>query len=74
MEEMKASDAGRHRIKEKMKIAYTNIDGKISSKLELEDYLRQENPVLVCITETKLKREIEGLIFDGGRYRVLRRD
>lgn len=34
VEEMRMTEAGRCRVKEKMKIAYTNIDGIISSKLE----------------------------------------
>lgn len=60
----------------KMKIAYTNIDGYITSKLELEDYLRKENPDMMCIVETKLSEEIkiQELEINEGRYKVWRRD
>ncbi len=39
-----------------LKIMYTNVDSLVSSLLELKDYLRNNKPDVVCLTETKLKR------------------
>ena len=38
--------------REEFKIMYTNVDGIISRKLELRDYLENKTPNVVCITET----------------------
>ena len=42
----------------KLKVAYTNVDGLLSSILEIKDYLSSEKLDVFCITETKLKEEI----------------
>ncbi len=42
-----------------LKIKYTNIDGLVSSLLELKDYLKNNKPDVACLTETKLKEEIK---------------
>ena len=68
------SDLGKFMGKGKKKLAYTNIDGFISSKLELEDYLRTRNPDVVCIAETKLGKDVHVTELVGGRYKVWRRD
>ncbi len=41
------SEANTCRSMRKMKMAYTNIDGFISSKLEIKDYLRREKTFYV---------------------------
>ena len=56
----------------RMKVMYTNIDGALSCRLDLEDYLREMDTEIVCIAETKLK---EGISFDvNNKYNVWRRD
>ena len=54
-------------------IMYTNVDGIISSILELRDYIRKSKPDVVCLTETKLKEEIQ-LHFQKEGYNMWRRD
>ena len=44
---------------DEIKIMYTNIDGTISRKLELADYLKEKKPEIICLTETKLCEEIQ---------------
>ena len=56
-----------------LRVMYTNIDGVLSSILELRDYLRLNKPDVVCITETKLKEEIHVQFQDEG-YNMWRRD
>merc|ERR1712035_276981 len=56
-----------------LRVMYTNIDGVLSSILELRDYLRLNKPDVVCITETKLKEEIHIQFQDEG-YNMWRRD
>ena len=53
--------------------AYTNIDGLISSLLEVEDYLREKKRELLCLAETKLREEIQ-LSFKEEVYNIWRRD
>ena len=51
---------------------YTNIDGILSSRLELGDYLKEEKPEIVCLAETKLN---EGINLDlDNNYNIWRRD
>ena len=47
-------------------VMYTNIDGILSSVLEVRDYLKESKPDVLCLTETKLKEEIH-LSFKEGR-------
>ena len=56
-----------------LKVMYTNIDGLISSRLELIDYLMEKKPDIVCLTETKLREEIQVNFKEQG-YNVWRRD
>jgi len=53
-------------------LMYTNIDGVLSSRLELEDYLKEEKPEIVCLTETKLNDETN--INFAKNYNIWRRD
>ena len=52
---------------------YTNIDGLWSGMLELRDYLIEKKPDVVCVTETKLREEVQISFKDQG-YNVWRRD
>ncbi len=52
---------------------FTNIDGLVLSLLELKDYLKNNKPVVVCLTEIKLKEEIK-LRFAKEGYSTQRRD
>ncbi len=50
-----------------------NIDGLVSSLLELKDYLKNNKSDVVCLTETKLKEEIKfGFTKEG--YSTWKRD
>lgn len=56
-----------------LKIGYTNVDGLVSGKLELSDYLKREKPDFMCIVETKLNSAMDiGGMFET--YSVHRRD
>ena len=44
--------------RDKLKVAYTNVDGLISSMLEIKDYLRNQKPDVFCMAKTNLKEEI----------------
>ena len=57
----------------KLKVMYTNIDGLLSGMLELRDYLIEKKPDVVCVTETKLREEVQISFKDQG-YNVWRRD
>ena len=55
-----------------MTMLYTNIDGLLSSRLELKDCLKELKPAIVCLTETKLYDAVK-LDVDHN-YNVWRRD
>ena len=57
----------------KLKVAYTNVDGLLSSILEIKDYLASEKPDVFCMTETRLKEEIN-VKFQQERFKLWRRD
>ena len=56
-----------------LKVMYTNIDILLSGLLELRDHLIEKKPDVVCITETKLREEIQ-ISFKEQGYNVWRRD
>ena len=58
---------------DEIKVMYTNIDGMISRKLELIDYLKEKKPEIVCLTETKLCEEIQTNI-ENDNYNIWRKD
>ena len=43
---------------DEIKVMNTNIDGMISRKLDLVDHLKEQKAEMVCLTETKLCKEI----------------
>ncbi len=42
-----------------MKIKYTNIDEITQRLLELKDYIRDKEPEVVCLAETKLSEDTQ---------------
>ncbi|MPC08176.1 hypothetical protein E2C01_000753 [Portunus trituberculatus] len=42
----------------KSRVTCIDIDGLLSSMLEVKDYLKEKNPDVMCIVETKLRAEI----------------
>ena len=59
-------------IRNNLRVMYTNIDGIISSLLELKDYIRNSKPDVVCLTETKLKEGLHLRSIEG--YNTWRKD
>ncbi|MPC31817.1 hypothetical protein E2C01_025117 [Portunus trituberculatus] len=57
----------------KLRMTYTNIDGLLSSMLEVRDYLKEKKPDVMCIVETKLGAEIHVNFKEEG-YNSWRRD
>ena len=57
----------------KLKVAYTNVDGLLSSILEIKDYVSSEKPDVLCMMETKLKEEIN-VNFQPEGFKLWRRD
>ena len=53
---------------------YTNINGITPGLLELNDYLRENKPDIVGITETKLDQVIDSINVGDKNYSVCRRD
>ena len=51
---------------------YTNIDGLLSSRLELQDYVMKEKPDIICLTETKLNEKITVNL--DNKYNTWRKD
>ncbi|MPC69425.1 hypothetical protein E2C01_063650 [Portunus trituberculatus] len=50
---------GGHEGGNKLRVTHSNIvDGLLSSILEVLDYLKEKKPDVMCIVETKLKKEI----------------
>ena len=43
------------KLKVELGVKIMNIDGLTPKKLELDDYINQKEPVIVCQNETKLK-------------------
>ncbi|MPC88427.1 hypothetical protein E2C01_083329 [Portunus trituberculatus] len=42
-----------------LKMMYMNIDGVLSSRLEMGNYLKEKKPTIVCLPETKLCEAIK---------------
>ena len=57
-----------------LKIIYTNVDGIISKRLELTDMLREKKPMVFCMVETKVKKEIDLELFGWKDYNIWRKD
>ena len=57
-----------------LKVLYTNTDGLISKKLELNDLISERKPDVICLTDTKLLKDIEVDLLGWSKYNVWRRD
>ena len=57
----------------KLKVAHTNVDGLLSSMLEIKECLSSQKPDVFCMAETKLKEEIY-VHFQQERFKIWRRD
>ncbi|MPD02136.1 hypothetical protein E2C01_097695 [Portunus trituberculatus] len=64
----KVDDWENRRRGEKLKIAYTNVNGLQSALVEINDYLRVERPDVMGITETKLTEVFEENKIGEGEY------
>ena len=58
----------------KLMISYTNIDGLLSKMLELNDYLREKKPDIMCIVETKLEKDTDVMLHEKLDYNIWRSD
>ena len=63
---------GRSGRRKRLNLMYTNIDGILSSRLELRDYLQEEKPDIVCLAETKLNEETK--MDFANNYNIWKRD
>ena len=61
------------KVIEGLKVIYANVDGLLSAKLEINDILRDKEPEVMCIVETKLRVDNEVQIGQG-KYNLWRRD
>ena len=57
-----------------LRIAYTNVNGLLSGLLELNDFLRESQPDIMGITETKLCDEMESVDLGENKYNVWMRN
>ena len=53
-----------------LKVAYTNANGLITVRAELNEYLKRIKPDIVGLTEIKLDKAIECLKIADGKYDV----
>ena len=58
---------------DEIKVMYTIIDGIINKINKLVDYLKEEKPEIVCLTETKLCEKIQTNI-ENDSYNIWRKD
>ena len=57
-----------------MKVIYTNVDGICSKRLEITDMLKEKEPMVFCMVETKVKKEINLELFGWEGYNIWRKD
>ena len=53
---------------------YTNVDGVSSKRLEIADILKEKKPMIFCMVETKIKKEINLELFGWEGYNIWRKD
>ena len=70
----KFSKEGLKKPKCEQSVMYSNINGVISGILELNDYLRDKNPDIVGLTETKLGEREDLMMVGEGKYNVWKRN
>ena len=57
-----------------LKVIYTNVDGISSKRLEITDMLKEKKPMIFCMVETKVKKEVNLELFGWEGYNILRKD
>ena len=57
MESKKHADKKVVHKRKRIKVSYTNVDGLISKKLEIKEYIEGNKPGVICLAETKLNSE-----------------
>lgn len=57
-----------------MKVIYSNVDGISSKRLEITDMLREKKPMVFCMVETKMKKEVDLELFGWEGYNIWRKD
>ena len=63
-------ESSRPKVKEKVlqevnKIWYTNVNGLMSKRLELENLLEQEKPDMMILTERKMSGAFQALVTEN---------
>ena len=57
-----------------MRLVYTNVDGIVSKRLEITDMLKEKKPMVFCMVETKVRKEINLNLFGWNDYNIWRKD
>ena len=57
-----------------LRVAYTNADGLMSVKCEIDEYLKNTKPDIMGVVETKLSDGIEMFNIGDGNYKVWTRN
>ena len=70
----KHKEEGKRKRDKEIKIMYTNIDGIAPRVLELKDYIREKEPEVICLIETKISEDIQIKIDENDSYNIWRKD
>ena len=57
-----------------LRLIYANVDGISSKRLEIVDLLREKKPMVFCMVETKVRKEINLELFGWEGYNIWRKD
>ena len=57
-----------------LNLIFSNVDGICSKRLEITDMLREKKPMVFCMVETKVKKEINLDLFGWEGYNIWRKD
>ena len=57
-----------------LRIVYSNVDGLTSKKGELDELIKEKTPEIICLSETKLPRDVDAKVFGWKNYNVWRKD
>lgn len=60
--------------KKGLKTASTNIDGLLSKKIELTNYLQEGDPDIICTPEPELVQKLEFVLEKKSRYNIWRKN
>ena len=53
-----------------LRLIYANVDGISSKRLEIADLLREKKPMVFCMVETKVRKEINLELFGWEVYNI----